>query len=123
MTKDSSMTRHNSLMLDFGAPDGRYIVTVEDDGKVAYAYLKDGKTIVGDVWLYNRCPTPEAPEWRDRSKIPFANCRGFMSEAGRLEQTVGPDDIEVEWRQANGQPVACVYIFGDLYGVVGVNDK
>src|ERR687898_201513 len=57
-----------------------YSAVFEDDGKVAYAYLLDDGRIVADVWLYNRAAAPEAPEWRDRSKAPFLNPRGFTSE-------------------------------------------
>ena len=99
------------------------MLAVEDDGKVAYAYLKDRDGIVGDVWLYNRCPTPEDPEWDDRGKIPFANSRAYVSERGRLETEIDASDINVDWEFEQGMPVAFVYIARDLYGVVGVGDK
>lgn len=51
----------------------RLDVLVEDDGRVAYAYLLDGGTIISDVWLYNRCASPAKPEWSDRTKAPFSN--------------------------------------------------
>lgn len=52
---------------------GRFDVLVEDDGRVAYAYLRNGGEIVSDVWLYNRCASPAKPEWSDRTKAPFLN--------------------------------------------------
>lgn len=99
------------------------MLTFDDDGKVAYAYLKKENRIVGDVWLYNRCETPEVPEWKDRNKIPFANCKSYMSEEGRIKDPVGPDDVHVEWNCEHKTPVACVYVFKNLLGVVGVDDK
>ena len=63
---------------EFTSPCGGFTLTFDDDGRVAYAYLKRGGIICGDVWLYNCCPTPDIPEWKDRSKIPFANCRDYM---------------------------------------------
>ena len=59
-----------------------YVVVVDDDGRVGYAYLInfDGR-ICADVWLYNRCGAPIEPEWNDPSKAPFANPIGYaMSE-------------------------------------------
>jgi hypothetical protein len=112
----------NSLLIDFNSPCGDYRLTFEDDGKVAYAYLKRGNEAVGDVWLYNRCPAPEKAEWADRRNIPFANAQDYMTENGRVEAAVGLDDVKVDWEYEEASPVAYVYLFDDLCGVVGVND-
>lgn len=113
----------NSLILQFEAPRGAYRLTFEDDGKVAYAYLKRDSNIVGDVWLYNRCAAPQAAEWMDRSKIPFANPIAFIVEGGRVIREVRAEDVNVNWEYENESPVAYVYVFEDLYGVVGDGDK
>lgn len=117
------MKPDNDLLLDFVSPCGRYVLTFDDDGKVAYGYLKKGNRIVGDVWLYNRCETPEDPEWKDRSNIPFANCKGYISEEGRIRGPVSLKDVHVKWSYEDKDPVAFVYVFRDLLGVVGVGDK
>lgn len=117
------MKRTNDLLLEFISPTGEYKLTFDDDGKVAYAYLKKGDEIVGDVWLYNRCSTPEEPEWRDRTKIPFANSKAYMMKGGRLRRQISADDVQVNWEYEDGRPVAYVYILEDLYGVVGAGDK
>jgi hypothetical protein len=39
---------------------GDWEVIVEDDDRVAYAYLVREGRILADVWLYNRMPAP----WR-----------------------------------------------------------
>ncbi len=58
-----------------------YSIIIEDDGKVAYAYLYDAeKRIVSDVWLYNRGENPATIDWSDRSKLPFQNPAGYVSE-------------------------------------------
>lgn len=117
------MTADNEILLNFAAPHGGYSLAFEDDGKVAYAYLKQQCQVVGDVWIYNRCPTPEVPEWSDRTKAPFANPRGYALEGGEIRQALRIEDIQVDWDyEANG-PVAYVYLFGDLYAVLGVGDK
>jgi hypothetical protein len=104
----------------FEYPDdvGRFKVAVEDDDRVAYAYLlRDGR-VVGDVWLYNRGLPPAAPEWHDRSKAPFANPRGFARAA-----TVNPirsvDDVRVEWIVERGElERAKVYLRGKLLALL-----
>jgi len=64
-------------------PATRSAIVVEDDGRVAYAYLLENGRIVGDVWLYNVADAPVAPEWSHRSKLPFLNpapfCRNDIS--------------------------------------------
>ena len=114
-----------NLILDFDSPPGCYKLTFEDDGKVAYAYLKNESKIIGDVWLYNRCPTPDLPEWKDKNKIQFANCRDFMIPDGRLTQPVSVEDVLVNWEDDDkeNESVAYIYIFEDLFGVVGPGDK
>ncbi len=113
----------DDLLLDFRSPCGSFTLTFEDDGKVAYAYLKREGAIVGDVWLYNRCPTPSAPEWSDPRKIPFANPLEYVTENARIEAVVGDGDILVDWEGQGDEVVAYVYLFEDLIGVVGVGDK
>ena len=114
----------DSLMLDFVSPCGDYVLTFEDDGRVAYAYLKrcSESAIVGDVWLYNRCPTPADPEWTDREKIPFANSREYTDPCATMQRQVGPADVLVAWESEDSGPVAYVYVFEDLLAVVGVGD-
>jgi hypothetical protein len=108
---------------DFRSPCGAYRLTFDDDGKVAYAYFKQGDAILGDVWIYNRCPTPDQPEWPDRGKLPFANCKGYTRTEGHLERPVALEDISVGWEYAGDEPKAYVYLFGDLVAVVGAGDK
>lgn len=111
------------LVIDFLSPCGEYCLTFEDDGKVAYAYLKFGDSIVGDVWLYNRCVTPTEPEWKDPSNIPFANPRGYVTDEAEVAVLIGSEDINVDWEYEDGKAVAYVYVFEDLYGVIGLDDK
>lgn len=116
-------TMSKELILNFESPSDDFILTFEDNGKVAYAYLKNEGDFVGDVWLYNRCSTPKDPEWKDRNNIPFANCSKYMSEGGVMKKEVGVEDVLVDWEEEEQGPVAYIYIFKDLYGVIGVNDK
>jgi hypothetical protein len=84
------------------APSTGYSAMFEDDGKVAYAYLlRDGR-IIADVWLYNRAPTPEEPEWQDREKAPFLNPRRYVREEA-IEPAHAASDVGFEWNLAAGE--------------------
>ncbi len=70
----------DEVLLRFTEPQGDRSVVLEDDGRVAYAYLLDGDdAVVGDVWLYNVGEDPERVDWRDRSAMPFRNPARFCS--------------------------------------------
>lgn len=111
------------MTLDFASPCGKCVLSFEDDGKVAYAYLKKEDVIVGDIWIYNRCSAPPSSEWDDRGNIPFANCQGFVGPGAQVRAVVAKDDVKIDWETDENGPVAYVYIFEDLFGVVGVGDK
>ena len=113
----------NELTLNFKSYCGNYSLTFEDNGKVSYAYLKKGNEIQGDVWLYNRCMAPDVSEWSDKKNIPFANCSGFISVKGTITTPVCPSDVLVDWESDENGPVAYIYLFEELIGVVGVHDK
>jgi hypothetical protein len=123
------MVMDATFILEFRSPCGLYRLTFEDNGRVAYAYLKlgdstvDVDSIVGDVWLYNRCTAPEFPEWPERSKIPFANSEEYVEPRAKVQRKVGVHDVNVDWESDEHGPVAYVYVFKDLYGVVGVGDR
>jgi hypothetical protein len=75
------------------------------------------------TWLYNRCPAPETPEWADLSKIPFANPSGYIDDGRRMLRDVRVENVQVDWEYEGDSPEEYVYLFDDLYGVVGVGDK
>jgi hypothetical protein len=78
-----------------------FSVVVEDDEKVAYAYLLHDDAIVGDVWLYNCGPAPVEPEWRDRQKAPFANPRAFVVKR-EAKPIVDDKQLSVSWTDKKG---------------------
>lgn len=111
------------FVADYASPFNDYVLTFDDDGRVAYAYLKRDGRIVGDVWIYNRREAPERPEWSDRSKAPFANPAAHTLAEGRPTAPVGPDDVRVEWGREDGRQTAYIQLCGDLVAVVGEGDK
>jgi hypothetical protein len=76
-------------------------VVVEDDGRVAYAYLlRDGK-ITTDVWLYNRAPAPEGFDPAERGtppRNPAEYCVVPPPEPIHDER-----EVEVAWDAPKGQ--------------------
>jgi hypothetical protein len=69
---------------------------LEDDGRVAYAYLLENEEIVGDVWLYNVHEAPEAIDWNDRSAMPFANPTRYCAEE-RLPRITERSAVSCAW--------------------------
>lgn len=55
------------------------VVILDDDGRVAYAYLSVGQKTISDVWLYNVLDTPDSMNWKDKSQMPFLNPRKYCS--------------------------------------------
>jgi hypothetical protein len=91
-----SKTR-GEVMLRFDDPGSDRQVVLEDNGRVAYAYLLVKERIVGDVWLYNVGPNPEEVDWRDRSGMPFRNPRRFCEEREAVTRLRLSSDIRCEW--------------------------
>ena len=99
----------NPIVIEFVAPSKRYSLVFEDDGKVAYAYLKHAGEIVGDVWLYNRAGTPLVPEWTDIERAPFLNPKAYVAEGAHVTRPVTEKDVGVLWEnQLTGQWLTCM---------------
>jgi len=114
---------NDNLILNFRSECGLFTLTFEDNGKVAYAYLKKDEEIVGDVWLYNRGSTPDVPEWQEPKNLPFSNPSAYTADGGLMLQPVGAEDVQVNWEDESGNLEAYIYVFENLYGVVGSGDK
>ena len=92
---DDSKTSDEVLQRFDEAGTGRAVV-LEDDGRVAYAYLLDHEKVVCDVWLYNVAAAPNAVDWNDESQMPFLNPQKFCK-------------VEVVPRLAQQSSVECVW--------------
>jgi len=75
---DDSTTSPETVLLRFDDPERSRALILEDDGRVAYAYLLEDERIVSDVWLYNVANTPSSVDWKDRSAMPFLNPEGMV---------------------------------------------
>lgn len=88
-------------------------VVVEDDDRVAFAYLRRSESIVADVWLYNILPAPVGSRPSvSRGAAPL-NPAVFASE--RLGVRVeSPDDVHVEWLR-DGDPLFVGVFIGGIW--------
>jgi hypothetical protein len=96
-------------------PHSNLTAVFEDDGKVAYAYVVEDEKIVGDVWLYNRAPTPDDPEWDDRARAPFLNPRPFAVDE-RVERAAAAEDVSFDWTGDAGIRTVTVSVRGRVLG-------
>lgn len=95
----------------FVSPLDQKAVLIEDDGRVAYAYMLDcDGRICSDVWLYNRCQTPAEPEWHDQTRMPFANPAPFVTDRLSFSLPDSPEDITVEWGNSDSPDDAKVFV-------------
>ncbi len=101
------------MLLEFRQPDLGVSVVVDDDGRVAWAYLRDGLgDIIGDVWLYNRAPSPVEADWSDPRAAPFLNP---LSHARPFDQPLPTEaDLSVEWTLEGELLLADVHVHGVL---------
>jgi hypothetical protein len=110
----------STLLHQFTCDDGLHRCVVEDNGRVAYAYLIRENKMIGDLWLYNQAESPTEPEWRDRTKMPFLNPASFVDMGAMSQPLQSSDDIAAEW-ELGGDGVAtkvALYLHGQLYGVL-----
>ncbi len=105
------------LMVRF-SPSEKYELIVEDNGRVAYAYMRENGKIVADVWLYNCVDAPAEPEWRDRSLAPFANPVGFCA-ANDLGRLTTEGDLKVEWHEDE----AVIFVHGIRWATLRSGEK
>jgi hypothetical protein len=110
------MSGKDGFAIQFVSPFDESAVVIEDDGRVAYAYIfgRDG-AICGDVWLYNRYPAPAEPEWHDPANMPFANSASFVNESSGFLLPDSARDFSVTWAEAGGALVARVFLRGGYF--------
>jgi len=103
----------------FPASKGNCAIVIEDDGRVGYAYFLDSRgEICGDVWLYNRCPAPDEPEWSDPAAAPFANPAAYVGSCVDFPFPQSSADIVVDWACHDGAGLARIFIRKTLVAVL-----
>ena len=79
--------------------DANYSVIIEDDGRVAYAYLMAYEDIIGDVWLYNQQESPQQTTW-DATQMPFLNPAEYIDNTTQLSPIKDESDVRCEWDES-----------------------
>ena len=108
----TTLTMTKGILFKFNCPDDRFAVAIDDDGRVAYAYLLKLDEMCADVWLYNRCETPEEPEWlMGPELLPFANSREYVKDDSYKILPVTEDDFDVHYEFNEDDEFARAYIY------------
>ena len=104
--------------------DNHYSVIVEDDGRVAYAYILDGPDIVGHVWLYNQQEPPETSYWQE-GEMPFLNPKEYLSKDASIKPIRKHSEIRTEWTESkeDGSIEAGIYIRDKFIASVEIGSK
>jgi hypothetical protein len=80
--------------------DAAYSLVIEDDGRVAYAYLMQYEDIVGDVWLYNQQEAPQTNFWNEED-MPFLNPAEYVNkEAANITPLKEAAEVRCEWTES-----------------------
>jgi len=114
-----------TIFVQVKCEDGRHSCVVEDNGRVAYAYLLQERKVVGDLWLYNQAATPDDPEWKTPSPMPFLNAMAYVNFDSMQKPLVSQDEIRVDWELGDNADAIEVRLFlrRTLYGILKPNAK
>jgi hypothetical protein len=104
--------------------DSHYSIKIEDDGRVAYAYLLEGEDIIGDVWLYNQHEPPATSFWLPED-MPFLNPKEYLSKDAAIKPIAHESDIRCEWTESkdDGLIEVGIYIRDKFIASVAVGSK
>lgn len=91
---------------------------IEDDDKVAYAYLLRNDSISSDVWLYNVIEPTEQPDWSSPDDMPFLNPRCLSIGSGHFPPLDDAGRIRFESSQSADKAFVRVFIDGQLHAVL-----
>ncbi|OOQ57949.1 hypothetical protein [Mucilaginibacter pedocola] len=79
--------------------DKAYALKIEDDGRVAYAYLTFYDDVVSDVWLYNRLPAPTV-SFLNTDDGPALNPAEYLKSDTAVTPMSTEADITCEWDES-----------------------
>ncbi|QKJ31573.1 hypothetical protein HQ865_17990 [Mucilaginibacter mali] len=79
--------------------DENYSVLIEDDGRVAYAYLLEYGDVIGDVWLYNQDAAPGDSNWVNQ-QTPYLNPAEYLAPHANIAPVKKESEIRCEWTES-----------------------
>lgn len=83
------------LGVQIAEPNGVRAAVVEDDGRVAYAYLIVGGELLGDVWLRNVGGDPQTVHFKRDDEMPFRNPRFCATPS--LQRIGATSELRCDW--------------------------
>ena len=91
--------------------DDYYSVVIEDDGRVAYAYLMEGEDCIGDVWLYNQQEAPKDSNW-DKQQLPYLNPAEYLNKEVHVSPLKDKSEVYFECNESlsDGSIEVSIYI-------------
>lgn len=104
--------------------DLHYSIVIEDDGRVAYAYLLEGEDIIGDVWLYNQQEPPQTSFWLPEDR-PFLNPKEYLAKDAAIKPIARESEIRCEWTESkdDGLIEVGIYIRDKFIASVAMGSK
>jgi hypothetical protein len=113
------------FLFEFGDPQTGCRVVIEDDGRVAYAYLLDAsREIISDVWLYNRSAAPEEPDWDRRPSTAFLNPLDYVRTDLTFELPDDEAEFAIGWHlQNSADPKVNVQLRNQLWATMAPGAK
>ena len=90
--------------------DSYYSVIIEDNGRVAYAYLMEGEDCIGDVWLYNQQEAPTDSNW-DKQELPYLNPAEYLNQDARISPIKDKSEVYLEWAESSSDGTIEVSIY------------
>lgn len=79
--------------------DENYSVLIEDDGRVAYAYLLEYGDVIGDVWLYNQDDAPSDSNWVNQ-QTPYLNPAEYLLPSAPISPIKKESEVRCEWTES-----------------------
>ena len=78
------------------------------------------EAIIADVWVYNRSPAPDQPDWENGPEgAPFLNPRAFVRADVSFELPASAKDVSFQWRDCGSSRVVAIFLRGRLAAEVG----
>ncbi|MBD1364047.1 hypothetical protein IDJ77_09525 [Mucilaginibacter sp. ZT4R22] len=103
--------------------DDAYAIVVEDNGRVAYAYLLFYEDIVSDVWLYNSTATP-AGSFLNTDEMPPLNPADYIKKDTLMIPISDVSQVYCEWDESEDEVIeAAIMLHGKFVAELRHGDK
>lgn len=114
-------TFHSRFYCEF---DPNFSLVIQDEGRVAYAYLYDGQDVIGDVWLYNQQEAPQTSFWLPED-TPHLNPKEYLLKDTTIRPVENESDMRCEWTESkdDGAIEVGIYIRDKFIASVAVGSK